>query len=114
MIFWPKDYRRVKTHGKEDSGDEEDIPLIELRERKRREKEDNQGPEEHRESEENAYASDDMYSLSGADSETTVDYDQSDSMMVEEVKTSVPQRVKPEIVRSKNRTRSRGRPESKG
>ena len=97
---------------REDSRDEEDIPLMELatwlRERKRREKEDNQGPEEHCESEENAYASDDMHSLSGADSEARVDYDQSDSVIVEEVTTYVPPRVKPEIVRSKTRTRSRG------
>ena len=97
---------------REDSGDEDDIPLMELatrlRERKRRGKEDNQGPEEHREFEENAYASDDRHSLSWADSEATVGYDQSDSMIVQEVTTSVPPRVKPEAVRSKSRTRSRG------
>ena len=79
-----------------------------LRERKRGEKEDNQGPEEHLESEENAYASDDMHSLSGADSEATVNYDQSDSMIVEEVTTYVPPRVKPETVRSKTGAKSRG------
>ena len=62
------------------SNDEDNIPTMEftkrIRERKLR---------ELRENKENAYASDEMLSASDVDSKATIDYDFSDSMMVEEV-----------------------------
>ena len=92
---------------REDSGDEEDIPPMELalrlREQKMREEEenivhDNAG---------HAYASDDMRSLDESDSDATVDYDYSDSMMVNEVKTHLPKEENTEIIRSKRLKKSK-------
>ena len=77
-----------------------------LRGRERREKEENEVPENSRESEENAYASSDMHSLSGSDSEATVDYDYSDSMLVNEVEHRLQKKETPETIRIKNQKQS--------
>ncbi|MEW8548330.1 MAG: DDE-type integrase/transposase/recombinase, partial [Candidatus Thiodiazotropha sp.] len=93
---------------REDSGDEDDIPLMELaarlRARKRRENETSESG--NHESEDNAYASEDMHSLSGSDSEATVDYDYMDSMMVVQVHNCLQKKETPEAVRARKLKRT--------
>lgn len=93
---------------REDSGDEEDIPLMELAARLRaRERRVNENESDNNgKSEENAYASDDMHSLSGSDSEATVDYDYSDSMVVNQVQNDLPKKKYSERIRGKRSKRS--------
>ena len=90
---------------REDSDNEEDIPLMELagrlRERDRRE---NGQQSENCEIADNEYTSEDVQSRSDSD---TVDYDLSDSMMVDEVKATASPKVKrTEYIRSRNQRKS--------
>ena len=89
---------KLERKEREDSGDEEDIPLMELatrlRERQCRIDAENKPIDATHTSNSDACDTDDMSSQSEPNAEASVDYDLSDSMMVDEVRVPSPLKKK--------------------
>ena len=90
---------RRAQHEREDSDSENEIPKMELAKRIR--------ARELREQDEQAYASEEMQSASDAESEATIDYDISDSMLIDEVQKCASQVTGAKIFKSKKSSRSK-------
>ena len=90
---------RRAQHEREDSDSENEIPKMELAKRIR--------ARELREQDEQAYASEEMQSASDAESEATIDYDISDSMLIDEVQKCASQVTRAKIFKSKKSSRSK-------
>ena len=96
---------RRAQHEREDSDFENEIPKMELAKRIR--------ARELREQDEQAYASEEMQSASDAESEATIDYDISDSMLIDEVQKCASQVTGAKIFKSKKVFKVQEGPECK-
>ena len=90
---------RRARHEREDSDEENEIPKMELTKRIRE--------RELREQDEQAYASEEMQSADDADSDATIDYDLSDSMLIEGVQKVATESEGVKRTRSKRTQRSK-------